>query len=137
MRYLKNYLRFDFKAFTEKMSMKVKRIEEWKDYDTKEIMGTKIALTIEDDTVYEKSDGGMDEGANEGETLVVKVRKPISQFADWKRRDFVSVPEVEKATVYGDYMDKLSVIGDVYNMEPERTNYCEMKNRKKKDKFER
>lgn len=81
----------------------------WKEED--EIFGSKVVVQIvEDTTKYPKPDV-----TNFGEQLVVKVRN-VSPDAYAKLKPFateVYVKDVEKAVVYGDYRNQLSIIGTV------------------------
>lgn len=123
-KYLNNFIRFDFKAFSQNKQFKLKEVSEWEEYETKKILGTKISLNIIDDSVYQTKDGEK-VGANDMETLVVKVRQPLEKFSGWERRDKIEFVAVEKASVYGEYQNQLSVIADVYDVSHPEVNYIQ------------
>ena len=79
--------------------------------DTKTIAGCKIVVQIVDDsTQYSKA-----EASNFGEQFTVKVRN-ISPAAYQKFRPLqtrVTITDVEKAVIYGDYRNQLSIIAVV------------------------
>ena len=81
----------------------------WKEED--EVFGSKVVVQIvEDKTQYPKPDI-----SNFGEQLVVKIRN-VSPDAYAKLKPFtteVYVKDVEKAVVYGDYRNQLSIIGTI------------------------
>ena len=81
----------------------------WKDGD--ELVGSKVILQIvEDQTAYSKK--GI---SNFGEQLTIKVRQtPPEAFAQLKPLvTEVYVSNVERAVVYGEYKNQLSVIGTI------------------------
>ena len=127
MKYLNNFIVFNFKAFAKGKQFVLKEITEWKDFETKEVLGSKVTLTIVvDDTIYQTKDGE-EEGVNQYEWLTIKVRQPLDKFNGWKRNDKIKVARIEKASVYGDYQNQLSIIGDVFNETKPDLNYFEFK----------
>lgn len=123
MKYLNNFIQFDFKAFSKGKQFRFKGVSVWKDYKTKEVLGSNVSVGIVDDSIYITKDGEEVCGANDMETISIKVRQPIEVFEKWNRRDEIEVVNIEKASVYGDYSDKLSVIADVVNKTNEEANY--------------
>lgn len=81
----------------------------WKDGD--ELAGSKVVVQIiEDETAYPKKDV-----SNFGEQLTVKVRG-VAPSAFGQLRPLgteVTITDVERATVYGDYRNFLSIIGKI------------------------
>lgn len=106
---LTSFLEFQLLPFlTGKRLVFIKSVL-WKDED--EILGSKVVLQIvEDRTQYPKPDI-----SNFGEQLIIKVRD-VSPDAYAKIKPFtteVYVKDVEKAVVYGDYRNQLSIIGTI------------------------
>ncbi len=104
MKKLRQFLRFDFEAFGKDKVFAVTGIGPWADFDTKEHLGTKVEVAIvEDKTPYQHKDGEV--VTNAFEKLTFKVAKDGVTFPVGTR----VVPVGVSATVYGDYMNKLSV----------------------------
>ena len=107
MKALKNFLNFDTEKFFSQKKLVFVKAAPWDDNGN--IIGSKVTILIADDkTIYPN------EGINNfGEQIVVKVRN-ISSNTFNKLSPLiteVSIDEVEKATVYGDYSQHLSLIG--------------------------
>ena len=107
---LANFQAFDAPRFFKGKAFLFTKLEEWKEGDDADHMvsvGTKVTGVIyQDDASY-----GHDlKGVNEGESLTFKVRQPLSAFADWQAfgTRFL-VEKVEKASIWGDYRNQLSV----------------------------
>lgn len=109
MKYLNSFLAFDHAGFFADKRLLFIKAEPWKDSDL--IVGTKAVLQIfEDKTEYPR-----DGGDNFGEQVVVKVRGvDPSSFAKLKPFSTeVTISEVERATVFGEYRNQLSIIGNI------------------------
>lgn len=105
---LQQFLRFDWEAFFADKRLKTIGCEEWREYETQSIRGSKvIAVIVADKTVYKtKADGQAPN--NLYEKVTIKVPKQL-----------VNVPmntEVQlinpTVTVYGEYKNGLSIIAE-------------------------
>jgi len=109
MKGLKSFLRFSVEEFLAEKRLVFIKANPWLEQGNE--LGCKVTLQIvEDKTTYAQD--GID---NFGEQLVVKVRS-CSPVAFAKLRPFdteVTVTDVERATVYGDYQNQLSIIAKV------------------------
>lgn len=108
MKHLSSFLSFDYNAFFADKRLLFIKTEPWRDGEL--VVGSKVVTQIfEDKTDYAK------EGDNFGEQVVVKVRGvDPSSFAKLKPFSTeVTISEVERATVFGDYRNQLSIIGNV------------------------
>lgn len=108
MKHLSSFLSFDYKAFFEGKRLLFIKSEPWRDGEL--VVGAKVVAQIfEDKTDYSK------EGDNFGEQVVVKVRGvDPSSFAKLKPFSTeITISEVERASVFGDYRNQLSIIGNV------------------------
>ncbi len=104
MKKLRQFLRFDFEGFAKDKDFVVTGIGPWADFDTKEHLGTKVEVVIaKDKTPYQLKDGEV--VTNAYEKLTFKVAKDGVTFPAGTH----VVPVGVNATVYGDYMNKLSV----------------------------
>jgi len=109
LRGLNQFQTFDLPAFLKDKRLAFLKATVWKDGDAE--LGSKIVTQIiEDRTQYSKS--GVD---NFGEHLNVKVRGAApSAFAQLRPLSTeVVIKDVERATVYGDFRNQLSVIGKI------------------------
>lgn len=108
MRHLSSFLSFDYKAFFAAKRLLFIKAELWRDGEL--VVGSKVVTQIfEDKTEYLK------EGDNFGEQVVVKVRG-VDPSSFGKLKPFsteVTISEVERATVYGEYRNSLSIIATV------------------------
>lgn len=103
MRFLNQFNKFDLDSFLDKKVLKVTGCSKWKDFNTKEELGTKIeTVIVRDDTEYTQK--GDEIQSNLYEKFVIKVAKSISI----KPGTFV-VPVDGTAVIYGDYRNQLSV----------------------------
>lgn len=103
---LGSLLKFDNAEFFANKKFLLFKSEEWKDYDSGQIKGSKYTVVIyADDTNY----GGDIGVSNAGETLIIKVAgaKPV----EVTRPVFVELIN-PMGTVYGDYRNELSVRAD-------------------------
>lgn len=106
---LSQFHQFDWQKFFQDKRLFYVKAEPWKDGDTE--MGSKVVTQIgEDRTPY--SHPGID---NFGEQLAVKVRGVApSAFAQLRPLSTeVVIKDVERAAVYGDYRNQLSIIGKI------------------------
>lgn len=111
---LTSFQTFDSTRFFGGKDLMLSKLEEWQqgeDRDHMQTVGTKVTGVIFHDRTEYK--GGM-HGLNQGEALTIKVHKPASDFASWKPFNTIfRLKSVEKAVIYGDYRNKLSVVGEV------------------------
>jgi hypothetical protein len=114
MKKLRKYMNFDWVLFFGKMSLLfidgTPLLE--KDGETMRTIGTKVRLFIyKDATDY----GAGEIGLNQGETVTVKVLG-VSPDA-FREMEYMKseckISDVTKATVFGDFSDRLSIIGNV------------------------
>lgn len=109
MKFLSAFLYFDLLAFLADKRLSYIKAEPWRENET--VIGSKVTVQIFDDrTVYPKEDI-----SNFGEQFVVKVRgtEPLT-YVKWKPFSTeVTITDIEKATVYGEYRNSLSVIATV------------------------
>ena len=106
MKKLLQFLKFDFEAFSKGKAYRVTGVTEWKDYNTKEHMGTKVeTIIVKDDTQYKLKDG--ESVSNRYEKLSFKIHKDVNVPLD-----AYVVPVNPVATVYGDYRNQLSITAD-------------------------
>jgi uncharacterized phage protein gp47/JayE len=99
-------MRFDWDAFSAGKRYLVVGVSEWKDFESKEHLGTVVEVVIsKDDTQYAQKEG--EHVSNLFEKLKFKVRKDV----DVPIKSYVE-PVGVKATVYGDYRNQLSVKAD-------------------------
>lgn len=106
---LNQFQKFDFGEFLKDKRLVYLKSAPWKDGDVE--AGSKVVLQIaEDRTQYAKP--GMD---NFGEQLAVKVRGVApSAFAQLRPLSTeVVIKDVERATVYGDFRNQLSIIAKI------------------------
>lgn len=106
---LNQFQKFDLSAFIREKRLVYLKSAPWKDGDVE--AGSKVTLQIaEDKTQYAKV--GVD---NFGEQIAVKVRGVApSAFAQLRPLSTeIVIKEVERATVYGDFRNDLSIIGKI------------------------
>lgn len=106
MKKLSQFLKFDFEEFSKGKSYQAIGISEWKDYETKVHMGSKVeALIAKDNTSYKQKEG--EHVTNAFEKITFKIRKdvsiPVGAFV---------MPVNAVAVVYGEYRNQLSVTAD-------------------------
>lgn len=106
MKGLKHFLHFDLDMFLIGKKLVYLRAAPWLEQGND--LGCKVTLLIVEDKTVENVD-------NIGEQLVIKVRNcSPTAFSKW--RSFyteVIVTDVERAIVYGDYQNQLSIIAKV------------------------
>lgn len=101
MKKLSQFTIFDIEAFLKEKRLMVIAQQEWKDYNTKDLCGTKTELVI----IQDNTDYGEKGVTNLYEKIIVKVPKVITLPMNAEVR--LKNPE---ATVYGDYRNQLSII---------------------------
>lgn len=100
---LRQFIRFDWEGFAKGKVFIVTGCALWKDYDTKQILGTKVnAAIVRDETHYESKNG--EQVTNCFNTLAFKIPKQISVPVNANIQ-----PVGVVATVYGEYMNQLSI----------------------------
>lgn len=98
---LRQFLKFDFDSFSKEKLFIVTGCREWKD-EVKGVLGTKVdAVIIKDETIYDGTDAKQ---LNRFEKITFKVTKNVSV----PENSYIA-PINAKATVWGEYSDKLSV----------------------------
>ncbi|MBR0384860.1 MAG: hypothetical protein IJH61_09285 [Eubacteriaceae bacterium] len=103
MKFLNQFVYFDWNRFAEGKVFMVTGLTEWQDFETKAYLGTKIECVIlTDNTKYENKDG--QKASNRFEKIVFKVNKNVDIPMDSR-----IVPKNVTANVYGDYRNQLSV----------------------------
>ena len=103
MKYLNQFISFDWNRFAEGKTFLVTGVSEWVDYDSKSHLGTKVEVVIlADNTKYEFKNG--DRSTNRFEKLTFKINKDLEIPMDSK-----VVPRGVTASVYGEYRNLLSV----------------------------
>lgn len=104
---LNDFVHFDFEKFWNGKVGKCTGCSTWSDFNTKEVLGTRVEITIvKDDTPYKQKDG--EQVTNMFKTLVVKVPRTSVNV---KVGDNVHIVN-PVATVYGQYRNELSVKAD-------------------------
>ena len=108
MKALRQFLEFKSDAFFYGKKCAVIESKEWKDFDSKEILGTKVEVVIlEDLTDYRPGKDGK-KPSNLYEKLTLKVKKKNLDVPNGT----LVVPVNPVATVYGDFQNMLSVVAD-------------------------
>ena len=105
---LSKFQTFDSASFFGKSQLLFTKIEEWREgeRDNMNIVGTKIIGVL----VVDGADYGQEKELNRCESLTIKVRQPVSAFSDWQPfRTIYRVGEVEKASIYGEFRNQLSL----------------------------
>ncbi len=104
MKYLSQFQEFDFAAFAKGKVFVVTGCNQWKDYETKKVMGTKVDCVIAvDKTEYLRKEG--DTSSNRFEKISFKVARDNLNIPN----DSQVMPVDAEATVWGDYRNQLSV----------------------------
>jgi hypothetical protein len=106
MKKLIQFQSFEWGAFTKGKLFLVTGTSEWRDFNTKEHLGTIVEVVIyKDETQYAQKEG--EHVTNRFEKLKFKIRKDV----DVPINCFVQ-PVGVTATIYGDYRNQLSVKAD-------------------------
>lgn len=106
---LNSYLFFDLEQFLEKKRLVFLKTATWLEDD--KTVGTKVIVQIiEDNTPYLKPDI-----TNFGEQLTIKVRGLAPSAFDKLKplATEVLITDVERASIYGEYRNQLSIIASV------------------------
>lgn len=103
MKYLSQFIKFDWIAFAQAKQFLVTGCSAWKDHNSDNILGTRVEVAIvKDATPYQHKDG--ETGSNRFEKLTFKVSKQVSIS-----EGAYVVPVDATAKVYGDYRNQLSI----------------------------
>ena len=104
---LNRFSYFDIDEFLEKKKLLTVGVSEWKDFDTQNVLGTKVEVVIAAD----KTDYGNAEGevvSNLYEKLTVKIPAKLNNLPMNAEVKLVN-PE---AIVYGEYRNQLSITAE-------------------------
>ncbi len=112
---LSQFLEFNLEEFLREKNLLFVKALQWTETNDKtgqtKVLGSKVVVQIwEDHTPYIKPDTN-----NFGEQMTIKVRDLVpSAFEKWKPLSTeVFVTNVERASVYGDHRNQLSIIASV------------------------
>jgi hypothetical protein len=106
MKKLNMFSYFDWERFAEKKRFVSTGIQPWKDFESGEVIGTKVeAVIAQDGTSYGNKEGEII--SNIYEKLTFKVPKKIDIPMNVEIR-----PVNVEATVYGDYRNQLSITAE-------------------------
>lgn len=104
MKYLSQFNSFDFEAFSKGKVFVVTGCVPWKDYKTKEVLGTRVDCVIAvDKTEYLRKEG--DTSSNRFEKISFKVDRNDLIIPNDSR----VMPVDAEAKIWGDYRNQLSV----------------------------
>lgn len=107
MKKLNQFVKFLFEDFSRMKVYRVIGVRPWIDYNTKELMGTKVEVVIaEDNTAYDTQNG--ETITNQYEKLTFKISKKDINIPMNAR----VIPVNPVAVVYGEYRNQLSVTAD-------------------------
>lgn len=104
---LSRFQYFDIEGFLEKKKLMTIGVQEWKDFDSQKVLGTKVEVVITSD----KTDYGTTGGeivSNLYEKLTIKIPAKLSNVP---MNAEVRLIEPE-AVVYGEYRNALSITAD-------------------------
>lgn len=103
MKFLAQFNRFDFEAFSKDKRLVVVGCSPWKD-QSGTVLGTKVETVIfADNTEYTRKDG--DTSTNQFEKLTFKVKKTDLQIP----KESIVRPVNPVATIWGEFRNQLSV----------------------------
>lgn len=112
---LRDFVRFDARAFLAGKQLLLMQENDWKDYKTGKTVGAKLKVTIwTDDTEYKK-----DGISNEGSELDVKILGLKAEDVNRNNRGFIRLKN-PRGTVYGDYQNDLSLKADGFEFVKEK-----------------
>lgn len=98
MKNLRQYQQFNHKQFLrDNDNLVVKSVSEWEDFTTKQKLGTKITLTVMNP-----------ESSNFLESFTVKTIQNLEELL-LKKGNRVSIFNITKSSIYGDYQNNLSM----------------------------
>lgn len=102
---LNNFTYFDIDEFVAKKKLVVICVQQWKDFESKKLIGTKIETVI----ILDRTDYGNSEGIvnNLYEKLIIKVPAKI----DVPINSEIRLINAE-ATVYGEFRNQLSIVAE-------------------------
>ena len=104
---LSMFLYFDIVAFLADKELLTVGVQEWKDYESQKVLGTKVEVVIiSDETDYGNSDGEII--SNCYEKLTVKIPAKLTNVPMNTKVSLVN-PE---AVVYGEYRNQLSITAE-------------------------
>lgn len=107
MKGLTQFLRFDFPAFSEGKSYRVIGCRQWRDYQTRNNLGTCVdCVIVRDETVYPRANA-----SKPTTNLYEKITFKINRSLQIPTNSYV-MPVNAQATVYGDYNNMISVKAD-------------------------
>ena len=107
MKKLNQFVKFLFEDFSKGKVYRIIGVRPWIDYNTKELMGTKVEVVIaEDNTAYDTQNG--ETITNQYEKLTFKISKKDINIPMNAR----VIPVNPVAVVYGEYRNQLSVTAD-------------------------
>lgn len=108
MKSLRRFMGFDFEAFSKGMIL---AFIGGKVVDTADFKGVSMEIVI----LYDPS------GVNDFEKFRVKVAGADAQYlASFTKKDRVCIRDITKASVYGDYLNELSVTGKVIKLQQDQ-----------------
>lgn len=114
---LRNFQKFDTKGYFENKRLVYTGLEEWK--EDKKVVGSKVrCIIMQDNTDYGNSEFN---AKNLGQTITIKTRQAYTDLAGSGAVPFQTVVflgEMEKVSVYGDFMTELSLTGNVKLVQP-------------------
>lgn len=106
MKYLNQFLYFDWEGFSKDKRFMAIGKKDWQDFKTKEHLGIKVeAVIFKDNTKYDVGEGEL--MSNIYEKIIIKVPKDI----DIPLNVEIQPVNVE-ATVYGEYRNQLSIVAE-------------------------
>lgn len=112
LKMLSHFQEFDADRFFSGKKFLLTKVESWEEQDKNDAkkyhqLGSKISGIIAvDETQYSKDLKGI----NEGEMIIFKVRKPVSNFQSWQPLQTVFVAVAfDRVSIWGDYHNQLSV----------------------------
>lgn len=115
MRFLNQFINFNWDEFAEGKTFVVIGTSEYQDYDTKTHLGSKVECVIaSDDTNYKNKNG--EKYSNIYEKITFKVSRDVNVPLKSRIKPINAV-----ATIYGDYRNQLSVkCDDILTIPPSK-----------------
>lgn len=108
MKGLNGFVNFDSHGFFNDKQLVVKSISEWRDFKSKEVLGTNLEIVImQDNTKYITKNG--EQISNMYEKFVVKVAKSLNDVKNTVAINSMVTLINPTATIYGEYRNQLSV----------------------------
>lgn len=104
---LNKFAYFDIDGFLEKKKLLTVGVSEWKDFDTQNVLGTKVEVVIAaDKTDYDNAEGEV--VSNLYEKLTVKIPAKLNNVPMNAEVRLIN----PQAVVYGDYRNQLSITAE-------------------------